>query len=253
MISSLEYDEWVLNWKKQEYATILPHEWSRLFKHDGKVLTGVTFEFAVLSYLLSTPGVATVKMRFGLRKWHTPESLEEHQEFHLILFGVDNANEIVTPYFTSYAFTYHYRQGQLGEGGNLPRALMRQWEEEWYQQAKAEAVDHAMFTVRYGLLQGYNYPLGEIMSALGAFNGAANVQIRFGLHRYYDSDYVSDLEPATRYAFGLILYASRAVEPGAAVREDAALAATGGQPAAPDGAIEDSGYYDLTAPCPRTC
>ena len=265
LISGLEYDEWVSNWRKQEYTARGYTSWASIFKKEREnhtvIQTGFTFEFDILSYLLSTPGVVTIKIRFGLQMWKSEETQEEQTQFHLILFGVDNAQEVMTPYFTSYAVSersaHHFEEE---EQGNLPRILMKKWEKTWRSKASDNEVDQTTFKIRYGFLQGYNYPLTEFMGSLSRFTQAPSIHIRFGLHEYYDVDNASISNPNPLYAFGLILYASKWVESSKATLLSAITSSADDQLLRGDYTVvqkdaveEDSGYYDLTAPCPRTC
>lgn len=232
IISATEYDTWVYNWKRQEHTTS-PYTF---FLHKEKMQTGMAFEFDHLRYLLSTTGVTTVKIRFGLHEFTDGQD----PKFHLVLFGADGGNEVITPYFTSPAFTHHHNDYpvQGDSEGNLPQALMKEWEKDWQDQVTAGTVGQQNFKIRYGFLQGYNYPLKEFMEALGTFKGASTIHIKFGLHKYYDRYETPESVLIHVHTFGLVLYACTKAPDG-----DATKAVV----------IDESGYYDLTAPCPQTC
>lgn len=237
VISTTKYDEWVANWKKQEY-TSGPYPF---FNHDGQVHTGVSFPFSSLSYLFSAVGVVTIKVRFGLRE----ASDGRPAQFYPVLFGVDNTDTIITPHFISSVFTYGQPEASPSEShGNLPMALMERWKKQWYGKAEAKQVGVGMFTVNpqldpenQGFLQGYSYPMKEMMAAVGALPGAASVHLLFGLHEYYSLPVTDGDERTSFNTFGLILYA----------------ATESGQEGAGGKIISESGYYDFTAPCPFTC
>jgi hypothetical protein len=82
-------------------------------------------------------------------------------------------------------------------------------------------------------------PLKELLAALFRFEKMPKIYIRFVLHRYFPAaNEVVQRELTGSYAFGLLFQ-------GIANREGDHSGLTG-----PD---EESGYYDLSAPCPRTC
>ncbi|TDN39149.1 hypothetical protein E4631_24205 [Hymenobacter sp. UV11] len=249
-----EYENWIKNWEKMEHRTG-PFNF---FMHEGKVQTGVIFHFNSLRYLFSTTGVVTIKVRFGLSE---PGGGRVPQ-FHLVLFGVDSQNTIITPYFTSSSFTHHhhYSKDVTGEG-NLPRELMRLWKKSWHKNVEDGIVNKHMFFLHRtngGFLKGYNYALKEIMDAVGSFTGTSDIHIKFGLHKYYALQEKPESELAFVHTFGLILYAGThtdeatgsALAPNTSVR----LNDTTSSPSSTDGdVIDESGYYDFSAPCPFTC
>ncbi|WP_035565496.1 hypothetical protein [Hymenobacter sp. IS2118] len=235
VIPAVEFDQWVYNWKNKEHETG-PYDF---FAQKGRVQTGMIFAFDEMRYLLSATGIVTVKIRFGLRESEDGQA----PQFNLVLFGADMDNQVITPYFTSSAVTYHDSDSTKPQPeGNLPQALMREWQKNWHEQAKAGTVDQEMFKVRYGFLQGYNYPVNEFMAALGTFKGVSTIHITYGLHKYYTLYETAESPLSFVHTFGLVLYASTK-----------AIGGPDGDVGAPNPIIDDSGYYDLTAPCPQTC
>jgi hypothetical protein len=255
VLPETEYYAWVEHWKQKE---LTKDRFDFFMRENGEIQTGMTFDFDTLRHLFSTPGVTNVKIRFGLK--HT----EKHRlRFHLLLFGADKDNQVLTPYFTSAAFTHHhqYPATPVGEG-NLPAILMNEWQEEWRRQVKDGCIDQKMFKLSYGFLQGYNYPLKEIMQAIGSLRGPGvtkdtlQIHIKFGLHKYYSLYETPESELKYVHTFGLMLYAeaptgASPVTTGT-IEQLADPALSGNRPLAFD-SDEESGYYDLTAPCPRTC
>lgn len=262
VLSAAECNEWKANWKA------LAHDADpyTFFKPDGRVQTGVIFPFQTLRYLFSAVGVTTVKVRFGLRRFADGRP----PQFHLILFGVGPAGpnkkvQTLTPYFTSSSFTHHHHYAKDNQAqGNLPLALMKGWKKNWFKKVMKERVGAPLFTVNpqlppfheeSGFLKGYSYSIAEIMQALGRFEGAASIHFKFGLHKYY-SLLPTPADKLTHfYTFGLILYAATKAQPG----PDSRLISLKGDLRTGNGSgddgevIDDSGYYDFSAPCPFTC
>ncbi|HEX8426397.1 hypothetical protein [Hymenobacter sp.] len=255
VIPETDYYAWVERWKQVE---LTKDRYKFFLREDGRVQTGMTFDFDTLRHLFSTPGVTYVKIRFGLN-----HSQEHGPRFHLLLFGADKDNQVLTPYFTSAAFSHHhqYSAPSVGEG-NLPAILMEEWQREWHQKVKEGSIDQKMFKVHYGFLQGYNYPLKEIMQAIGTLRGPSvtkdnlTIHIKFGLHKYYSLYETRESELEYVYTFGLMLYAEAptgsSLAPTGSAERFAEPALTQNQPLALS-REEESGYYDLTAPCPQTC
>jgi len=253
VIPETKYYAWVERWRQKE---LTKDQYKFFLQEDGRVQTGMTFDFTILRHLFSTPGVTNVKIRFGLKK-----SKKHGLRFHLLLFGADKDNQVLTPYFTSSAFTHHheYPATSVGEG-NLPAILMDEWQREWHQKVKDGCIDQKMFKVRYGFLQGYNYPIKEIMQAIGSLRSPAvtkdtlRIHIKFGLHKYYSMYETPESELEYVRTFGLMLYAEAPTSFSLAPGENAdPLAETAQTQALLLSRDEESGYYDLTAPCPQTC
>ena len=253
ILSNAEYRDWTQNWKDAA-AKSGPFPYF-MGKDELQIQTGVVFHFHTLRYLFSTPAVVTIRVRFGLDK----PADDDTARFHLILYGVNSHDEIITSKYTSSSFTHHhhYPQDVLNEG-NLPQVLMHLWKENWHEQATAKQVSKDNFMIsgeEGGWLKGYSYPLREVMDAVGTFKGASHIHIKFGLHEYYYTLEGADAEPTLLNTFGLILYAgTRAVE-------GMSTPATGATTQAPSVSVSggliteetDSGFYDFTAPCPYTC
>jgi hypothetical protein len=257
IISAAECKTWTDNWLRQQDNTN-PYTF---FLHEKSVQTGVIFRFDSLRYLFSTPGIVTIKVRFGLREFTTGRD----PEFHLILSGFDKTNTTrITPYFTSSAFTHHHHYQKSSKAqGNLPQALMKLWKKSWRKKVRYGVVDRKMFCVspaqlnpdESDFLQGYNYSVQEMMNALGTFPGVADIHFKFGLHKHYNLD--EGLEAKKfRYTFGLILYAAVQAVSDLDPTKLSELRTVGSADyvgANDSTVIDESGYYDFTAPCPHTC
>ncbi|WP_146151512.1 hypothetical protein [Dyadobacter jiangsuensis] len=189
----------------------------------GDYLDGDDFET-----LVSTPGVAVIKVRFGFEPGENP--------FKLVLFGVDSAGQIITPY---YAHTpADFREAGEGPGGNVPDVLARQWIKYWERKGHEGEITSPLFRTQYGFLNGYNYPVKELLAALFRFEKMPKIYLRFVLHRYFPAANEEVQKELTgSYAFGLLFQAISNKEDGSGAL----------------GIDPDSGYYDLSAPCPRTC
>jgi hypothetical protein len=263
VISDAECDEWTENWR----ALASDSEPYTFFKPDGRVQTGVIFPFGTLRYLFSAVGVTTVRVRFGLRRFTDGRP----PQFHLILFGVGATGphgevQTLTPYFTSSSFTHHHHYAQDSQAqGNLPMALMKGWKKSWFRKVMKDRIGSQMFTVNPQLLsppappaedsflRGYSYSITEMMQALGRFKGAANIHFKFGLHKYYSLLPTPDAPLTHFYTFGLILYAATKAQPGPDSRLFSQQDSSSARASDGSEVIDDSGYYDFSAPCPYTC
>ncbi|GAA4386585.1 hypothetical protein [Hymenobacter koreensis] len=223
LISDSVFAKWTLAWaEQQENTKPLP-----FFKRDSAFQQGVVLGHASANLLFSTMGASTVKIRFGLR-----QDDQGAHHFELLLFGVDNYGQRLTPYFNPQAGEFSNAALTSGEQGNLPAELAAQWKKHWQEKVLADEVTAAMFETPYGFLQGYNYPLREFMEAVKPFASSPDVAISFGLHKYFGlPKEAHDTEGRLVYTFGLLF---NAVAVGAADPTDDV-------------------YFDLTAPCPRTC
>jgi len=223
-ISDEVFTKWAAQWQALEHS----REPFGFFNLGSKLLLGDYFDGDDFETLVSTPGIAVIKVRFG---FETGENA-----FKLVLFGVDNAGQIITPY---YAHTpADFREAGDGPGGNVPDVLARQWIKYWEQKGHAGEIASPLFRTQYGFLNGYNYPVKELLAALFRFEKMPKIYIRFVLHRYFPAANEEVQKELTgSYAFGLMFQAiSNKGDGSDALGIDA-----------------DSGYYDLSAPCPRTC
>ncbi|GGM95638.1 hypothetical protein GCM10010967_31370 [Dyadobacter beijingensis] len=222
-ISDELFAKWTAQWQALEHS----REPFGFFKTGEKLLLGDYFDSGDLETLVSTPGIAVVKVRFGFET--------DKREFKLVLFGVDSAGQIITPY---YAHTPgDFRPSGDGPGGNVPDVLAKRWIRYWEQKGYADDVTSTFFRSQYGFLNGYNYPVKELIAALFKFTEMPRFYIRFVLHKYFpfaEDPAIADLEAS--YTFGLLFQA---------IPDKAETGALG--------IDADSGYYDLSAPCPRTC
>lgn len=238
-IPETQYTTWVANWAAQEKTT----EPFPFFTDEatGAVQTGARFDLNDISLLLSTVGITTVKVRFGL------QDTAKGWQFHLLLFGTNSNGDIITPYLTApVVMERRLTIMDSSDGpGNLPQVLMQEWRKGWFNEAVDGSVDVSMFkTFDDLLLRGYQYPVSEIMNALSAFGGAETIYMAFGLHKYLSLYGTSVDSPTTIQTFGLIIYA--------VLKEKFSLNMDG-KLLAEVTLTEDSGYYDLSAPCPYTC
>ncbi|PSL34127.1 hypothetical protein CLV60_101496 [Dyadobacter jiangsuensis] len=199
-----------------------------LFNLGSKLLLGDYLDGDDFETLVSTPGVAVIKVRFGFEPGENP--------FKLVLFGVDSAGQIITPY---YAHTpADFREAGEGPGGNVPDVLARQWIKYWERKGHEGEITSPLFRTQYGFLNGYNYPVKELLAALFRFEKMPKIYLRFVLHRYFPAANEEVQKELTgSYAFGLLFQAISNKEDGSGAL----------------GIDPDSGYYDLSAPCPRTC
>ena len=247
IISIAEYTSWTTNWldKLKNDAGSFP-----FFMHGNQIQTGAVFDFDDAQYLFSTPGVVTIKVRFGLRQSNDGSSWE----FQLILFGVDNLDNMTTPYYTTSPFALQLAGTEEKDEGNLPQVFMEQWRENWRVAVSGGSVGRQLFMLEWEegdnkYLRGYNYPLKEIMQAMLAFTGKSDIHLKFGLHKYY-SMYQPVTPPVLIQTFGLILYAGVRTEGSPTTVLGTIEGFLGGNK---EEIIEESGFYDFSAPCPHTC
>jgi hypothetical protein len=220
LISEQVFENWAFAWQKLEFDT----NPFNFFKEGDQTLSGVVFDSHNMSSLLSTTGVSTIKIRFGLNV--------ETADFEIILFGTDNMGTVMTPYYVPCKKNYFKPETALEEG-KVPTELIKQWKKNWEKTAGAGHVTNMNFITPYGFTRGYNYSLKEFIETLFTFQTAPDIQVVFVLHTYYGVNYLTTKE--TTSTFGVVLHAQK---PGSS---DADLQ------------VDPDAYYDLTAPCPRTC
>lgn len=216
LISEKVFDNWSIAWKELEFDQ-KPYEF---FKREEGLITAAVFDAADMTSLISTIGVSTVKVRFGLD--------EENRSFQILLFGTDNTGQILTPYYVQARNVY---SGLGQEEGEVPIELINQWKRNWIVKGSADEISNKSFLTPYGFTRGYNYPLKEFIQTLFKFEKAPDILIEFVLHEYYGVNYLTTKEMTS--TFGVVLHGndvSKGLDDG-----------------------KDGGYYDLTAPCPRTC
>lgn len=221
LISQQTFETWSYAWQQKEFNTN-PFDF---FKEGDEILVSVLFDSKSMSSLLSTTGVSTIKIRFGFNV--------EKNDFEIILFGTDSTGQILTPYYIPFKKNYKGLSAELGEeDGKVPSELIRQWKNNWLIAAGKGAVNNSNFTTPYGFIRGYNYSLKEFIQTLFTFNKAPNINVVFVLHEYYGVNYLTTHQLTS--TFGVVLQGQKS-------ENDIGLGA------------DDEAYYDLTAPCPRTC
>ncbi|RYU76729.1 hypothetical protein [Hymenobacter persicinus] len=228
-ISELEFTRAAAIWAEQASSEKIID----FFKKGSSLQVGVLLNYDSANLLFSTMGISTIKIRFGGQ-----QDEQGTYRFALILFGEDAYGQRVTPYYNPQQGNYKDVSLIQGEPGNLPTELAKQWMQHWEGKGAKDDLNAGMFGTIYGFLQGYNYPVKEFMSAMQGFEAAPDILISFGLHRYLGvPKEASSAAEEVVYTFGLLFNAVQAAGPVAGL-------------AAP---VEESGYFDLTAPCPRTC
>lgn len=217
LITEQVFENWAIAWKELEAYT-KPYDF---FKSEKGLLTAVVFDGGNISSLLSTTGIGTIKIRFGYDK--------ETSSFKIILFGTDLTGQILTPYYVPAR--NEYSDKDLLEGsGKVPIELINQWKENWLDKAEQDTITNKNFITPYGFTRGYNYPLEEFIQTLFKFKKAPDIFICFVMHEYYGINYLTTKE--TTSTFGVVLQ---------------------GRGTVADNDSKSDPYYDLTAPCPRTC
>ena len=220
LVPEQTFDNWTVAWKNLEFDPN-PFEF---FKSEEGLIAGVVFDSHNISSLLSTTGVSTIKIRFGFNA--------ETKDFEIILFGTDSTGQVLTPYYVPAKKLYQKPDASPADEGKVPSELIKQWKNNWLVKAGKGIIDTKNFMTPYGFTRGYNYPLKEFIETLFTFSTAPDINIVFVLHEYYGINYLITKEKT--FTFGVVLQGKKASS-GDSVEED------------PDS------YYDLTAPCPRTC
>lgn len=221
LISQQTFENWSYAWQQLEFNSA-PFDF---FKEGDELIVSVVFDSKSMSSLLSTTGVSTIKIRFGYN--------DENSNFEIILFGTDTTGQTLTPYYIPFKKNYQQISPELGQGeGKVPTELIRQWKNNWLVTAGKGAVTKNNFITPYGFTRGYNYALKEFIETLFTFDKAPNINVVFVLHEYYGVDYIATQQITS--TFGLVLQGQKS-------EKDIGLTA------------DDESYYDLTAPCPRTC
>jgi hypothetical protein len=86
-ISDEVFAKWAAQWQALEHS----REPFGFFNFGSKLLLGDFFDGNDFETLVSTPGISVIKVRFGFDT--------EETAFTLVLFGVDSAGQIITPYY----------------------------------------------------------------------------------------------------------------------------------------------------------
>ena len=221
LISQQTFENWSYAWQQLEFNS-KPFDF---FKEGDELIVSMLFDSKSMSSLLSTTGVSTIKIRFGLNI--------EKNDFEIILFGTDTTGQILTPYYIPFRKNFQKTSPPIEQGdGKVPIELIRQWKNNWLVTAGKGAVTNNNFLTPYGFTRGYNYALKEFIETLFTFDKAPNINIVFVLHEYYGVNYLTTQQVTS--TFGVVLQAQKS-------EKDIGLSA------------DDESYYDLTAPCPRTC
>ncbi|PKK37280.1 hypothetical protein BWI96_08015 [Siphonobacter sp. SORGH_AS_0500] len=220
-ITEQVFKTWTSDWKALEFETAT----FPFFANEYSIQTGVVLNQKTLEYLLSTPGTSTIKIRFGFSK-------EEENFFQVILWGTDELEQRITPYYHAKEAIFEKRPDQ-SNGGLVPAELQKQWRFYWLTKANDDLISVQNFLVTHGFLKGYNYELEEFMEALLIDRKATDVRINFGLHEHLSPTY-QEGDPAV-YTFGLLLRAETGLQK---LKDDS---------------DDDDGYFDLSRPCPPTC
>lgn len=194
-------------------------------------LSGVTLDSNDVENLFSKPSVTTIKVRFGV------DNQSHDNTFNVILFGTDDSGEVLTPYYIHETQVWKDTDNTSGpDDGNIPDVLARRWKKYWLQKGETLTIDSSLFMTHYGFVRGYNYPVKELYGALFQFKTFPKLSIHFVLHKFHPINSSSASDEA--YTFGVFFQGLGRKSINHPGQED------------PD---DGSGYYDLSAPCPRTC
>lgn len=233
IIKDRDYLNWTNAWSESEFSKA---SFTHLF---AKGQLGVWFSDPSMLDLVSTIGLNTIQMRFGLGP-NLGSDDEEEKFFQVFMYGIDGLGTRVTPYYGSKAIP-----PLLGDTTphEVPDVIAQRWKELWEKAINNEDVGAADFTTNYGFLRGYSYDMRMVVDTLfpGPDIEANKINVYFGLHQYLGRE-ANPTNPIC--TFGLILHSEiDKSNPDSEPKKGKKKAA----------AKEENVYYDLTTPCPPTC
>tara|TARA_R110002124_G_scaffold191140_1_gene358570 strand:+ start:336 stop:1115 length:780 start_codon:yes stop_codon:yes gene_type:complete len=235
LISKEEYEAWTGAWEALKFTT-QPFDF---FERNGHLQSAAVLESTFVTYLVSTTGATTIKIRFGFNPLT--------KSFEIILFGTDHSGLVLTPYYVPGRKKYFKEVSKsdvaLTEGGRVPKELVETWKNNWKEKGSTGTITSEDFMNAYGFTRGYNYAYKEFIETLFKSDTTPNVNIVFVLHEYLAADAASVEELSN--TFGILLEGQKAKDPSTITSPD--------DDEDDDDDDSDEDYYDLSAPCPKTC
>jgi hypothetical protein len=195
-------------------------------------MRGFSFETPDIIRVLSTVGLHTIMVRFGITT--------EHRLFIPILVGYDRSGSQVTPYYVGKLLTHEGgripEQMQTPLSDQVPDVLASQWITNW--NLPEQPIDKSLFHTSYGYLRGYTFLMQDFLNDLFLLKRKEGtcVLVYLALHTYCDSG------SQTKSTFGLVISAQSSSNSSNLPGDDSRA-----------NTIDSQIYYDLSAPCPPTC
>ncbi|MBD2755451.1 hypothetical protein [Spirosoma validum] len=224
IIKDQDFLNWTNAWSESEFSK---SGFAHLFAQKQE---GVQFSDESMFDIVSTIGLDTIQVRFGLN------SDDKENQFQVFMYGIDGLGTRVTPYYGSSPIV---SSGELGDTPHeVPDVVAQQWMDLWKKALQEDSVNASSFKTNYGYLRGYGYAMRSVVDTLfpGPDVKANIINVFFGLHQYLGR--AADPENPT-FTFGLILH-SQIVKPG----DNQKVLGNDN---------DESVYYDLSTPCPPTC
>jgi hypothetical protein len=217
LINQTQYEAYTKLWHDTVKDT---SDLNSYFTEGGERLLYAYYSADAIVNLVSTPGIHKVKVRFGI--------IDE--QFAVIAFASDVDGIPVSAYFLALnANSYELGDTQADAellGDEVPQSLAEAWISNW---TTAPDVTQSLFIVdndgMEDYLCGYTFKAADFRDTLFGDGAVTDriVRVHFGVHEYYRPN-TTELSAT----FGLVLDSS-----------------------GPGG---DSGvFFDLSAPCPKTC
>lgn len=217
LINQAQYDLYTKTWRDTVKDTL---DLNSYFTEGGERMLYVYYSADTIVKLVSTPSIDKVKVRFGIVA----------DQFAVIAFASDADGIPVSAYFLALIPNTSEQGDAEGDttmpGDEVPQELAEAWMNNW---AAVSDVTQPLFIVDNDgvedYLCGYTFKAADFRDTLFCNGTVATqiVRVHFGLHEYYRPN-TTELSAT----LGLV------------------LDSTG-----PGG---DSGvFFDLSAPCPKTC
>jgi hypothetical protein len=170
-----------------------------LFTVNDRFSNCILFSLSAVESLLSAEGVKAIKVRFCVHE------INGEPVFNLVLFSTDSIGATNSAYYLGTPGILVSENG--GPGGNIPDWLAKKWLTYWLELEESRYFSSEdIFSTRYGMLDGYNYDMLDILDALYADKpdyDAEYLCIHFALHRHYRAGVINPDLPT--FTFNVVL------------------------------------------------
>jgi len=224
---------------------------------------GVKFDSSTMLSFLSTVGLDTINIRFGVDK--------SGKNFNVILYGTNNSMGSATPITPCLIGIPFYDndptlklesllpvdQNKLGA---VPATIAVEWATAWSYNGRNKLTS-SLFELPNipgdNILRGYKYPMKEFVYDLFPTQGLYDlnkgaIYVHLVLHQYYPLDYTAQASTGGSLANTLGLTFLGVFTPISQSTNGSDSAVTISADIT-DGKSGISGYTDFSAPCPPTC
>lgn len=196
--------------------------------------------------MISFAGVQEWLIRFGRTTDDTTSS--GGVEFCLILTGVDNQGNIITPNFQ----LIHplFSKTALAEGNSeqsstvVGVSLKQQWTESWANLMLSVSVPKHICQNTHGILKGYNFKQSDFLMTVDSLQSVNNEMIEFRIVNHYSAFSPASAQTNAPGAIGLMIGHVNGV---------ANISGNGNSHSVVPPFTQKSYYYDISSPCPPTC